>query len=58
MSKDELLEVARKSVKEMKHWKQKCQRLDEYRNTMTTVGKNTDSDLQHIFKKMYEGVKE
>ena len=56
MSKDELLEVARKSLKEMKHWKQKCQRLDNYRNTMTTVGKNTNSDLQHIFKKMYDGV--
>ena len=53
----ELLEVVRKSLKEMKHWKQK--RLDNYRNTMTTVGRNTNrrnSDLQHILKKMYKGV--
>ena len=56
MSKDELLQVARNSVKEMKSWKQKCQRLDEYRDTMTTVGRKTDNDLQTIFKNMYEGI--
>ncbi len=58
MSKDELLEVARNSVKEMKYWRQKCQRLDEYRGKMETVGTKTDSDLQAIFKNMYKGVYE
>ena len=56
MSKEELLNVARNSVKEMKYWKQKCQRLEEYRGKMTIVGPKTDADLQTVFNKMYEGV--
>lgn len=47
MSKEELLNVARHSVKEMKFRKQKCQRLEEYR------GKKTDNDLQTVFNKFY-----
>ena len=58
MSKNDLLEVARLSVKKMKYWRLKCKRLDEYRQKMTTVGQNTDQDLQAIFKEIYEAVSE
>ena len=56
MTKNELLDVARNSAKVMKYWRQKCQRLDEYRGQMAMVGKKTDSDLQSIFKSMYNGI--
>ena len=37
LTQEDLLNYARNSVKEMKFWRQKCQRLEEYRNKMTSV---------------------
>ena len=57
-SKEDLLNHSRSAIKEMKYWKQKCQRLEEYRNKMTTVGPKTNNDLHRMFEKMYNGILE
>ena len=48
MSKEELLEVARNSVKEMKYLKQKCQRFDEYRAMTTAITGRKESFKLHF----------
>lgn len=58
LSKEDLLDHARNAIKDMKYWKQRCQRLQEYRNKMTTVGPKTNNDLQTLFTKMYNGISE
>lgn len=56
MSKDELVNLARKSAKELKYLRQKAERLEEHRTKMTSVGPKSDSDLKYIFIKLHEGV--
>ena len=57
MSKNDLLEMARLSVKKMKYWRLKCKRLDEYRQKMTTVGQNTHQDFSHKLFRINPGIK-
>ena len=56
MTKEELINVARKSAKEMKYLRQKAERLEEHRKKITLVGPKSDSDLKHIFNKLHDGI--
>lgn len=56
MSKDELVNLARKSAKELKYLRQKAEGLEEHRKKMTSVGPKSDSDLKYIFSKLHDGV--
>lgn len=56
MSKEELVNLARKSAKELKYLQKKAKRLEEYKKKMVTIGPKSDNDLKYLFLKLQEGV--
>ena len=56
MSKEELLEVARKSAEELRKSKQDNQRLLQQRETMQVVNNANNSTLTRLFNSLKEGV--
>ena len=57
LSYSELLNVARNSSKKLHSLNIKMKRLEEYKEKMENVGKETDDDLKFIFNQLYKGIK-
>lgn len=56
MSKEELLNLARKSAKELKYLQLKVKRLEEHKKKMIALGPKSDNDLKFLFLKLQKGV--
>ena len=56
MTKEELVNLARKSAKELKYLQIKVKRLEEHRQKMISIGPKSENDLKYIFLKLQKGV--
>ena len=56
LSRQELIDIARRSSQRLKILNQKVKKLKEYRDKMQSVSESTDKDLRKMFDRLHKGI--